>query len=81
MCPGTVDLGTLARAACWRVTCSQVAVPKVIYTANEANRGFISAMLAPVDARREPRFGMRQALWAATFVVGAMVLMRLLLAG
>lgn len=80
MCPGTVDLGTLARAACWRVTCSQVAVPKVIYTANEANRGFISAMLAPVDSRREPRFGLRQTLLAMALTLGTMALMRLLLA-
>jgi len=79
--PGTVAGEPPAPAARWRVICSLPIVPKVIYTANEANRGFISAMLAPVDARREPRFGMRQALWAATFVVGAMVLMRLLLAG
>jgi len=55
-------------------------VPKVIYTANHANRGFISAMLAPVDCRREPRFGLRQTLLGMTLTLGTMALMRLLLA-
>jgi hypothetical protein len=55
-------------------------VPKVIYKADETGRGFVTAMLAPVYSRREPKFGVRQAMWVATLILGTMALMRLLLA-
>jgi hypothetical protein len=55
-------------------------VPKIIYTANETNRGFISSMLAPVNCRREPQFGVRQTMWVMTLTFGTVALMRLLLA-
>ncbi len=37
-------------------------------------------MLAPVDSRREPRFGLRQTLLGMALTLGTMALMRLLLA-
>jgi hypothetical protein len=37
-------------------------------------------MLAPVNSRAEPKFGPRQTIWAVILVLGAVVLMRLLLA-
>jgi hypothetical protein len=55
-------------------------VPKVIYKADESGRGFVTAMLSPVYYRREPKFGVRQAMWVATLTFGTMALMRLLLA-
>jgi hypothetical protein len=55
-------------------------VPKVIYTTDEAKRGFITAMLAPVHCRQEPKFGVRQSLWFVTLTFGAVALIRLLLA-
>jgi hypothetical protein len=55
-------------------------VPKIIYTANQTNRGFISAMLAPVNCRREPKFGVWQTLLVTTLTFGTVALMRVLLA-
>jgi hypothetical protein len=55
-------------------------VPKIIYTANGAKRGFITAMLAPVNCRQEPKFGIRQSMWFVTLTFGTVALMRLLLA-
>ena len=55
-------------------------VPKVIYKAEETGRGFVTAALAPLNSKQEPKFGVRQAMWVATLVVGTMALMRLLLA-
>ena len=55
-------------------------VPKVIYTTDGAKRGFITAILAPVHCRQEPRFGVRQSMWFVTLTFGAMALLRLLLA-
>ena len=55
-------------------------VPKVIYKANGTRRGFITAMLAPVDCRQKPRFGVRQTFWVLTLAFGTLALMRLLLA-
>ncbi len=55
-------------------------MPKVIYKADETGRGFVTAMFAPVVCRREPKFGVRQAMWVATLTFAAMALMRLLLA-
>ena len=46
----------------------------------KARRGFISNMLAPVNCRREPRFGVRQTMWTMTLTFGAIALMRLFLA-
>jgi hypothetical protein len=56
------------------------AVPKVIYRADQASRGFITAMLAPVNCRREPRFGVRQTMWTVTLAFATVALLRLLLA-
>jgi hypothetical protein len=56
------------------------AVPKVIYKADETRRGFITAMLAPVNCRQEPRFGVRQTMWLLTLTFGTVAVMRLLLA-
>jgi hypothetical protein len=55
-------------------------VPKVIYKASETRRGFITAMLAPVDCKQKPRFRVRQTLWVLTLAFGTLALMRLLLA-
>ena len=55
-------------------------VPKVIYKANGTRPGFITAMLAPVDCRQKPRFGVRQTYWVLTLAFGTLALMRLLLA-
>jgi hypothetical protein len=56
------------------------AVPNVIYKADVTRRGFITAMLAPVNCRQEPKFGVRQAMWLVTLTLGTVALMRLLLA-
>ena len=64
----------------WRRICSQAYMTKVIYRANGTGRGFITAMLAPVDCRQKPRFGVRQTLWVLTLAFGTLALMRLLLA-
>ena len=53
---------------------------KVIFKADGSRRGFISAMLAPVNCRQEPRFGVREMLLVVTLVAGILGLMRLLLA-
>ena len=55
-------------------------MPKVIYKANGTRRGFITAMLAPVDCRQTPRFRVRQTFWVLTLAFGTLALMRLLLA-
>jgi hypothetical protein len=55
-------------------------MPKVIYKADATGRGFVTAMLAPVHCRQEPKFGVRQVMWAVTLTFGAIALMRLLLA-
>jgi len=55
-------------------------VPKVIYKADDTRRGFITAMLAPVNCRQEPRFGVRQTMWVMTLCFGTVAVMRLLLA-
>ena len=55
-------------------------MPKVIYKADETRRGFISAMLAPVNCKREPRFGVRETLLVMALILGILALMRLLLA-
>ena len=55
-------------------------VPKIIYRADGTRRGFITSMLAPVNCRQEPQFGMLQTLVVMTLAVGTMTLMRFLLA-
>ena len=55
-------------------------MPKVIYKADGTRRGFITAMLAPVNCRHEPKFGVWDALGAITLACGTLGLMRLLLA-
>jgi hypothetical protein len=55
-------------------------VAKVIYKADESRRGFISAMLAPVNAKHEHRFGVRETLLVMALVIGVLALMRFLLA-
>ena len=64
----------------WPAVCCQAAVAKVIYKADGSRRGFIGAMLAPVNCRHEPRFGVRETLLVMTLVAGILALMRLLLA-
>jgi hypothetical protein len=56
-------------------------VPKVIYKTDGTRRGFITAMLAPVNSREEPRFGPRQTMWVLILAFGIVALMRLFLAG
>ena len=53
---------------------------KVVYKADGSRRGFISAMLAPVNCRQEPRFGVRETLLVMALIFGIVALMRLLLA-
>ena len=55
-------------------------MPKVIYKADGSGRGFVTAMLAPVNCRQEPRFGVRQSMWFVTLTFGTVAVMRLLLA-
>jgi hypothetical protein len=55
-------------------------VPKVICKTDGIGRGFITDILAPVNCRREPRFGVRQTMWVMTLAFGTVALMRLLLA-
>lgn len=55
-------------------------MPKVIYKADRSRRGFITAMLSPVNCRQEPRFGVRQTMWVMTLTFGTVAAMRLLLA-
>ena len=56
------------------------AMPKVIYKADGTRRGFITAMLAPVNCRQEPRFGVWQTMFVMTLTFGTVAVMRLLLA-
>lgn len=53
---------------------------KDIYKANGTERGFITAVLAPVGCRQKTRFGVRQTIWVLTLAFGTLALMRLLLA-
>ncbi len=53
---------------------------KVIYQADRSRRDFITAMLAPVNSRYVPRFGVRQTLLTMTLAFGTVALMRYLLA-
>jgi len=55
-------------------------VPKVIFKADGARRGFITAVLTPVNRKKEPPFGIRQAFWVFCLCFGTVALMRLLLA-
>jgi hypothetical protein len=55
-------------------------VPNVIYKDGETRAGLITTMLTPVRCRREPQFGVRQAMWAATLTFAGMAVLRLLLA-
>ncbi len=55
-------------------------MPNKTYKARKPRRGFISAVLAPVNCRREPRFGERQTMWVVTLAFGTMAFMRLFLA-
>ena len=54
--------------------------PNTLYKDGETRAGFITTMLTPVRCRREPQFGVRQAMWAATLTFAGMVVLRLLLA-
>ena len=63
-----------------RCMLTSVPVPKVIYTTDGAKRGFITAMLAPVNCKQEPRFGVRQTMLFVTLTFGMVALARLLLA-
>ena len=67
-------------SASWRGICSQASVPKVIYKADGTRRGFITAMLAPVNCRREPKFGVRETFLVMTLAFGTVALMRFLVA-
>ena len=53
---------------------------KAIYKADGARRGFVTAVLAPVNCRQEPKFGVRQTMWMMTLAFGTLAVMRLLLA-
>jgi hypothetical protein len=55
-------------------------MPKVIYKADGTRRGFITAMLSPVNCRQEPTFGVRQTMWFMALTFGTVAVMRLLLA-
>jgi hypothetical protein len=55
-------------------------VLKVFYKADRAKRGFIASMLAPVNCRQEPRFGVLETLCVMTLTFGTVTLMRFLLA-
>jgi hypothetical protein len=55
-------------------------MPKVIKRTGESERGFITTLLTPVHCGREPRFGVRQAMWVVTLAFGGVAVMRLLLA-
>ena len=55
-------------------------MPKVIFKADGVRRGFITAVLTPVNCKEEPPFGIRQTMWVMTLCFGTVALMRLLLA-
>jgi hypothetical protein len=55
-------------------------MPKVSYKADVTGRGFITAMLSPVNCRHAPKFGVRQTMWVMTLAFGTVAMMRLLLA-
>ena len=55
-------------------------MPKVVYKTDATGRGFISAILAPVRCRQEPKFGVRRVMWAVALTFGTIALLRLLLA-
>lgn len=59
---------------------AQILMPKVIKRTGESERGFITTLLTPVRCGREPRFGVRQAMWVVTLAFGGVAVMRLLLA-
>ncbi len=64
----------------WCGICFSEGVPKVIYRADHARRGFIAAMLEPVNKRPLPKFGVRQTLLILALAFGLVALGRLLLA-
>jgi hypothetical protein len=55
-------------------------VPSIIYKTDGGKRGFVTAMLAPVNSKSEPKFGPRQIIWSVILAIGTVALMRLLLA-
>jgi hypothetical protein len=66
--------------SCGAAYADKDAVPKVIYKADGTRRGFITAMLSPVNCRQVPKFGVRQTMWVMTLAFGTVAVMRLLLA-
>ena len=78
--PGVLLNLSASPTAFWPRVCCHAAVAKVIYKADGTRRGFISSMLAPVNCRREPRFGVRETLAVMVLVFGTVALMRFLLA-
>ena len=71
---------TKSLLSCGAEYADQYAVPKVIYKADGIRRGFITAMLSPVNYRQAPKFGVRQTMWVMTLAFGTVAVMRLLLA-
>jgi hypothetical protein len=63
----------------WPSQCCQQAVPKVIYRTNQTRRGFITAMLAPVNDKHEPIFGVRQVIWTVILAFATVAQARFLL--
>ena len=55
-------------------------MPKVVYKTDASGRGFITAILAPLHGRQEPKFGVRRVIWAVALTFGTIALLRLLLA-
>ena len=70
----------LAHFNCGSGYASKVTMLKVTYRADGTRRGFVTAMLAPVNCRQEPRFGVREKLLVMSLAFGTVGLMRLLLA-
>ena len=52
----------------------------VVYKTDGGKRGLVTAMLAPVNSKPEPKFGWKQAICVLILAFGTVALMRLLLA-
>ena len=77
---GLAVIQTKSLPSCGAVYADKYGMPKVIYKADGTRRGFITAMLAPVNCRQAPKFGVRQTMWVMTLTFGTVAVMRLLLA-
>jgi hypothetical protein len=55
-------------------------VSRIVYKTDAGRSGFIRSTLAPIDSKREARFGLFDIVLFMGSVVGVLAIMRLLLA-